>query len=427
MVFENLTRRHGVKIDSKASVEDICLAVGDVVNHENIASASRMNNAVVLFLSTIEKANEIVQNGVVIKGSLIPVFPLSTPAKKIVLSNIPPFVKDEIIVQELSRYGKIVSPIKKIPLGCKSPLVKHLVSFRRQVFMILKNGEDELDLVFKFKIDGFDYAVFASSDTTIKCYGCKKIGHLIRSCPDKVNKSTVPVDADNAESAVAETSASAAASLEVRNGITANVSLEEPVAGESSAEKLMSDSSLVDEGVVVGPVAAETEVGLSKTVSSAFVEQDRETENEDLRMNDCELNMEVESIFKVPIKRKKKNRHDKVSKQAKKSDGEDEIIASDDDSDSSASVCSELSEACSQNENVQVLYKAEDISLFLQETKGLKGVEVEDYFPNLAQFVKDARYLMKEGSFSDLEVFRLRKFVSRMKKQILRDEKNAMV
>ncbi len=68
----------------------------------------------------------------------------------------------------------------------------------------------------------------------------------------------------------------------------------------------MSDSSLVDEGVVVGPVAAETEVGLSKTVSSAFVEQDRETENEDLRMNDCELNMEVESIFKVPIKRKKK-------------------------------------------------------------------------------------------------------------------------
>ncbi len=41
--------------------------------------------------------------------------------------------------------------------------------------------------------------------------------------------------------------------------------------------------------------------------------------------------------------------------------------------------------------------------------------------------MKDARYLMKEGSFSDLEVFRLRKFVSRIKKQILRDEKNAMV
>ncbi len=42
---------------------------------------------------------------------------------------------------------------------------------------------------------------------------------------------------------------------------------------------------------------------LSKTVSSAFVEQVREIVNEDLRINDCELNMDVESIFKVPVKR----------------------------------------------------------------------------------------------------------------------------
>lgn len=40
--------------------------------------------------------------------------------------------------------------------------------------MILNNGKDELDLVFKFKIDGFDYAIFVSSDMTIKCFGCKK-------------------------------------------------------------------------------------------------------------------------------------------------------------------------------------------------------------------------------------------------------------
>ncbi len=48
-------------------MEDVCLAVGDVVGHENIVSASRMNSAFVLFFSTIEKANEIVQNSVVIK------------------------------------------------------------------------------------------------------------------------------------------------------------------------------------------------------------------------------------------------------------------------------------------------------------------------------------------------------------------------
>ncbi len=89
--------------------------------------------------------------------------------------------------------------------------------------------------------------------------------------------------------------------------------------------------------------------------------------------------MEVESIVKVSVKRKI-NRNDKVSKQAKK----------------------------------VMVY----IILFLQEIKGLKGVEVQDYFPNLAQFVKDTKYLVKEGAFSDLEVFRLRKFVNKIKKEI---------
>lgn len=51
------------------------MAVGDLVSHENIVSALRMNNAIVLFLNTIEKANEMVQNGVVIKGSLTLVLP----------------------------------------------------------------------------------------------------------------------------------------------------------------------------------------------------------------------------------------------------------------------------------------------------------------------------------------------------------------
>ncbi|KAK3508574.1 hypothetical protein QTP70_032909, partial [Hemibagrus guttatus] len=44
------------------------------------------------------------------------------------------------IGKELSRNGRMVSPIKKIPLGCKSPLVRHWLSFRRMVFMVFKEG-----------------------------------------------------------------------------------------------------------------------------------------------------------------------------------------------------------------------------------------------------------------------------------------------
>uniref|UniRef100_A0A9J7YHV5 RRM domain-containing protein n=1 Tax=Cyprinus carpio carpio TaxID=630221 RepID=A0A9J7YHV5_CYPCA len=59
------------------------------------------------------------------------VLPLSMPSKKVLLSNVPPFISDETLVRILSRYGKLVSPIKMIPIGSGSPLLKHVVSFRR--------------------------------------------------------------------------------------------------------------------------------------------------------------------------------------------------------------------------------------------------------------------------------------------------------
>ncbi len=37
-VLSKLTRRHGVKVAAAVSVEDCCLAAGEVVGHENIVS-----------------------------------------------------------------------------------------------------------------------------------------------------------------------------------------------------------------------------------------------------------------------------------------------------------------------------------------------------------------------------------------------------
>ena len=53
------TRRHGVKVVSAISVDECSVAICNIVGHECVQAASRMNNTIVLFLSTIEKANEV--------------------------------------------------------------------------------------------------------------------------------------------------------------------------------------------------------------------------------------------------------------------------------------------------------------------------------------------------------------------------------
>ncbi|KAI3355856.1 hypothetical protein L3Q82_004226 [Scortum barcoo] len=66
-----------------------------------------------------------------------------------------------------------------------TPACRHAVRLvpAGQVFMVLRENSAELNLSFNFKVDGFSYMVFATSET-MKCFGCGAEGHLIRSCPE---------------------------------------------------------------------------------------------------------------------------------------------------------------------------------------------------------------------------------------------------
>ncbi|TWW76602.1 hypothetical protein D4764_13G0012640 [Takifugu flavidus] len=85
-----------------------------------------MKGAVVLSVDKVEQANRL-------------------PSTRVTLSNVPPFISDEFLARELARFGKIVSPIRKVLSRCKSPLLKHVVSHSRQVYMILNNRAAELN------------------------------------------------------------------------------------------------------------------------------------------------------------------------------------------------------------------------------------------------------------------------------------------
>ncbi|KAA0701416.1 hypothetical protein E1301_Tti024117 [Triplophysa tibetana] len=386
-VLKNLTRRHGVKVAAAVSVEDSCLAMGEVVGHDSIVSASKMNSAVVVFLKSVEKANELVEKGIVVNNLFTPVLPLSTPSKKVTLSNIPPFVSDDTLVKILSRYGKLVSPIKKILIGTASPLLKHVVSFRRFAYMILKDSE-ELDLTFNIKVDNFDYVFYATTDK-MKCFNCGGVGHLIRNCP-KRNKE------DNAST---ENNGSVSEAQDVVSDIT------EPVV--SLQEDEVNATAVVSEGV-------------SDIITESVLTKDKK-DNVKCQLFELCDDVDLESdttAFKIPGKRKGSSEVQSV-KQKKTN------IVDDDDDDKegmeSGNESSDSNFSFSQRASSSRDYEVEDIKIFLKATKNKRGVRVCEYFPDIKQFVDKTKMFMAESLFTNKEIYRLKKIVRILNPDLVND------
>ena len=255
----SLTRSHGIRVESQVGVEECSLAVGEVVGHEHVLSGSRMNKAIVLFLSSVDKADLAIQHGVVIRDSLIPVHPLSSPSRKILLSNVPPFLSDAQITKELSSFGKVVSPIKKLPVGCKSPKLKHLLSFRRQVYMVLSGHRSELDVKFNFTVGSFSYLVYVTSNVSIKCFRCGKVGHQRQDCTNdrSGNAGQAGQSTAQAEVAAAADSAERTSEATTSKSNTADSPVISPTtdshADETPATKSNETESPVIETLITGP------------------------------------------------------------------------------------------------------------------------------------------------------------------------------
>lgn len=388
--YERLSRRHGIKIAPvmNCSVEDCSLAVGEIVGHDSIMSASRMNSAVVIFLDNIEKVNRVVENGVIIQETFTPVIPLVQPAKKIILSNVPPFIRDELLITELSRHGKIVSQMRKVPLGCKSPLLKHVVSFRRQVFMVLKSEVEDLSVAFKFKIDGFDYVVYASSET-MKCFKCGEEGHIRSSCRIQT--------ADN--------SANVAVDEEVVNNVV-------PVSAESDQA----------EGASIAPEAGTSYAGVGvpevtkgETVKDTVKAAKRVTEEE----NNTDY-VSDDALFKTPPVKRKRNKvrmRNEKSKQWSETQADecDNVESSPvEDSDSETLDNKSRGDTCSN-------YSFDKVKSFLQRSKNVKNVQVTDTFPDRKMFIDSVGMLMRsegEEKFTVQEIYRLRKIIAKLRSEL---------
>lgn len=395
-----LTRKHGIKIDSPSSVEEISLAVGRKIGHDNVLSASRMNSAAVLFLASVELVNEMVESGVVVEEVFSPVLPLSSPSKKVMLSNVPPFISNDVLTEALSRYGKVVSPPKMIPLATKSPLLKHVVSFRRFAYIILKD-KGELELSLNVKVDDFNYMIYATTNN-MKCFGCGQLGHLARNCPDKAKT-------DNANS---------------KEGAPREQSHETPNTGNDEAPGEGGSGEGEGAGDVNGeagmPPPTETPEDGGSVAHSPDLEMPAAAAQGNIDLMDQIINdvigdpttpMETETVFKIPTK---KRAHPGSKEKPKK---KNTSPPAEYDAESESDYASDCSVTCSLPKSgySQQSYNLEDIKAFLSKTKHARNVMIDHFFPDVEQFIDKTTQFMSEGGFEDREIWRLKKILGKLR------------
>ena len=449
MDLARLTRKHGIKIATAfpCSVEECSLAVGRVVGNSSVKSAARMNNAVVIFLDSVEKVNTVVANGIEVNDAFVSVLPLATPAVKVTLSNVPPFIRDETLLRELARHGKIVSQVKKVSSGCKSPLLKHVVSHRRHLFMILNNRTEDLNLVFKIRVEEFDYVIFVSSNNT-KCFSCGKEGHQAKGCPQR-NKTADTQEQQEGTGGVQQERQVSEDRQEGTSGVRQEVQVNEEGTGEIPKEGQLNEegtggipkevpvSEEGQEGTEVvqqaDQVSEERQEGTGVVQQAEQVSEERQEGTEVVQQADqvseegqeetgqvSDIDMERdEEVLKVP-RLKRKTRSDSGTSKAKKGTvkkggrgaAESESGMETDSADSESSDIRAGSQKSSRS------YSAGKMKVFLQKTKNMKGLKLEDYFSDKEQFSNSARLHMSSkgrGGFTDQEIYRLKKIVQKIR------------
>ena len=92
-------------------MEAIVLAIGNIIGFGEVRAASRMNKRVIVFVSDEDHIALIVQQGLSLdSGHFVMTYPFDTPAQKVVISNVPPFLSSNVILKALQRYGHYVPP-----------------------------------------------------------------------------------------------------------------------------------------------------------------------------------------------------------------------------------------------------------------------------------------------------------------------------
>ena len=181
--FINITRHHGVafSVEDNVPIATYVDAITDTIDSQSVISASRISNGrAAVYMKTRQDVEDATMFGFRLKDSFVNVTPLVQPTTRLVLSNVYPELPNELLAKNLSSFCKVISTIRPIPLGIKNKKLSHVMSFRRQVHVLIDVGvtiPDHINITYS----NVNYRVFLSNDS-VKCFNCGENGHISKNC-----------------------------------------------------------------------------------------------------------------------------------------------------------------------------------------------------------------------------------------------------
>lgn len=168
----------------------------DVTHMSRIAK-----NRITFFIINKEKANILVDKEIMILEQTVIIKSYAGRDKRILFSNVRPFIRDGKITDALLSVGiKLTRPIEPLRASTAIPGYEHLASYRQQSY-VNENKIKELPGYIIIDHEDLDYHVFITSDS-LSCYSCKQRGHKAAACPNRPETSAQPSDENLADSSV---------------------------------------------------------------------------------------------------------------------------------------------------------------------------------------------------------------------------------
>lgn len=182
-----------LNVNENLKLIDYIEAVGNLTQPKDVLFASRIShNRVCIHLSSVKLVDDLINTHetIQIKEYIIGVRRLITPAKRLILSNVTPFIPHDVLEDSIKSLGyKIASPMSFLRVGATNPAYSHVQSHRRQIY-ILPDENIELPSSIQITHEGLTTRIFLTFDV-ISCFLCKNTGHTASQCPQQTFKNNL--------------------------------------------------------------------------------------------------------------------------------------------------------------------------------------------------------------------------------------------